>query len=410
MKNFINKSLITIKPEKYLSLLIFLVPLLNFLPGFTFDLYTPSMPALAHYFDTSVALIKNTVTATLIGFAIGGFINGILLDVFGRRCIILFELLLYVIISVTAIFCHTIEQLLIVRFIQGFLAAGCTIGCRAIVIDNFKGHQFNVAMLYTSLAYGMGPIIGPFFGGILQHHLGWKANFIAYGVIGLLFLISYALFVNESLPTRNSFSLKRLLNSYKNLLTHRVFVAAICMTGCCQIQLMLYSTVGAFIVQDMLHYTAIVYGNTALLIGFCYFTGTLTNRFLIKRFHIVHLSQIGLILLAISLIVQMVLAEFGKFDLFNLVLPVMMICYSIGFIFPTLSIRCLKLFPQYAGVATSILIAFGLAIASIGMFLISFIEINDLMRLSLIYSAVLILQLIIFYGFYSSKKSDEVLE
>src|SRR3990167_7747465 len=143
MKNFLNKSIFTKNSENYLKLLIIIVPLLNFLPGFTFDLYTPSMPALAHYYLTSVSIIKNTVAATLIGFAIGGFINGILLDVFGRRRIILLGLVLYIIASVSAIFCHSIEQLLIIRFIQGFLAASFTIGCRAIVIDTFKGHQFN---------------------------------------------------------------------------------------------------------------------------------------------------------------------------------------------------------------------------------------------------------------------------
>ena len=409
MKNFLNKSIVTINAENYLKLLIFIAPLLNFLPGFTFDLYTPSMPALAHYYATSIAIIKNTVTATMIGFAIGGFINGILLDFFGRRRIILLGLVLYIIASIAAIFCHSIEQLLIIRFIQGFLAASFTIGCRTIVIDTFKGHQFNVAILYTSLAYGMGPIIGPFFGGILQHHLGWKANFIAYGVIGFIFLLLYSLFVNESMVTKNSFSLKRLLNSYKDLFTHRIFVAAICLVGCCQIQIMLYSTVGSFIVQDILHRTAIVYGNTALLIGFCYFSGTLTNRFLIKKFHVTHLTQIGLTLLLVGSIIQISLALFGKFDLFNMILPIMIICYSIGFIFSNLSIRCLKLFPQYGGIAASTLLCSGIGISSIGMFLISFIEINDLLRLAVIYAAILILQMIIFYGFYNSKDNVSVI-
>lgn len=174
-------------------------------------------------------------------------------------------------------------------------------------------------------------------------------------------------YVNESLHVRNLFSLKRLLNSYKDLLTHRVFVAAICLVGCCQIQLMLYSTVGAFIVQDILHQTAIVYGNTALLVGFFYFSGTLTNRFLIKKFHVTHLTQIGLTLLIASSTVEITLALFGKFNLFNLIFPII-------------------------------------------MFLISFIAINDLMRLALIYAAVIIIQLIIFYGFYHSKNHDEILE
>src|SRR3990167_10511339 len=333
MKNFLNNSFITIKKEDYLKLIIILVPLLNLMPGFNFDLYTPSMPALAHYFATSVSVIKNTVTSTLIGFAIGGFVSGFLLDILGRRSVILFALIFYIAVSIAAIFCHSIEQLLIIRFIQGFLAACFTIGCRAIIIDKLKGHQFNVAMLYTSLAYGIGPIIGPFIGGILQHHLGWKANFIAYGIMGFLFLCLYALFVSESIPKKTGFSIGRLYKTYKELLSHRVFIVSIFLVGCCQIQLLLYSTVGAFLVENILHRTAIVYGNTALLSGLCYFSGTLTNRFLIKKWHVHHLSQIGIILLAISSAIQMLLAHFGKFDLVNLIIPIMMICYCLGIIF-----------------------------------------------------------------------------
>ena len=408
MKNFLNKSVIQLNVENYLKLLIVIVPLLNFLPGLTFDLYTPSMPALAHYFLTSVAIVKNTVTATLIGFAIGGFLNGIVLDILGRRRIILFGLFLYVVASIMAIFCHSIGQLLLIRFIQGFLASAFTIGCRAIIIDKLKGHQFNVAMLYTSLAYGIGPIIGPFIGGILQHHLGWKANFIAYGIMGFLFLCLYALFVSESIPKKTGFSIGRLYKTYKELLSHRVFIVSIFLVGCCQIQLLLYSTVGAFLVENILHRTAIVYGNTALLSGLCYFSGTLTNRFLIKKWHVHHLSQIGIILLAISSAIQMLLAHFGKFDLVNLIIPIMMICYCLGIIFPTLSLRSLKIFPQYAGIATSVLIAFGLAISSVGMFFISFIDVDDLTRLASIFSAVTVLQLIIFYTFF--KKGDVILD
>src|SRR3990167_8478453 len=291
MKNFLNNSFITIKKEDYLKLIIILVPLLNLMPGFNFDLYTPSMPALAHYFATSVSVIKNTVTSTLIGFAIMGFI----------------------------------------------------------------------------------------------------------------FFCLYAVFVEESIVLRNSFSPKRLYRTYKELLTHRVFIVSIFLVGCCQIQLMTYATVGSFIVQNILHRTAIVYGNSALLIGVCYFSGTLTNRFLIKKWHVHHLSQMGLILLVLSSTLQLLLAHFGKFDLFNLVLPVMMICYCLGILFPTLSLRSLKIFPQYAGIATSVLICFGLGIASIGMFLISFIDINDLMRLSLIFLSVTILHCIAFYGFLNKR-------
>lgn len=406
MKKFLHSGVVTIDPENYIKLLIIIVPLLNFLPGFTFDLYTPSMPALSVYYLASIATIKNTVTATLIGFAIGGFISGIVIDAFGTRRIILLGLFFYIITSALAVFCHSIQQLMLVRFAQGLLSGAFTIGCRTIIVDTLKGHQFNVAILYTSLSFGIGPIIGPFIGGILQHHFGWQANFIAYAIMGFIFLLLFSLFISESAKQYNPFSLKRLQKTYKDLLTHKIFISSILLSSCCRIQLILYATVGAFFVQNILHCTAIVFGNTALLVGLSYFLGTLVNRFLIKKWHVNYLMQIGLILLVISSAVQILLALSGELNLLNLVSPVMMICFGIGFINSNLSIRWLKIFPHYAGAATSILISCGLVISSIGIFLISFIDVDDLIRLSAIFAVILAIQLIIFYGFFDRKECE----
>ena len=403
MKNFLNKSIFTTSPEKYLSLLIFIVPLLNFLPGFTFDLYSPSMPALAHYFATSNTVIKNTVTATLIGFPIGALFSGVLLDTFGRRRVILFALLIYAIVSILAIFCRNVDQFILSRFFQGILIAVVSTGCRAIIVDNFSGHQFRIAMLYTSLTYGLGPIIGPFFGGILQHHFGWKANFLAYGIIGVTLLILFAVYVNESLAVKENFSIKRSMKNYRTVLGHNVYIVAILLTSFCQIEVMLYSTVGAFIVENILHRTAIVFGNTALLVGCCYLMGVLTNRFFIKKYSLYQLTKIGLILLAFGSVVQIIFAYFGKLNLFNLVFPTMIICYSQGFIFPNVLARCLKLFPRYAGIATSALSGLRVLLAGLGMFIISYVDVDDLFRFTLIFAVMIIIQLVIFFGFY--KKS-----
>lgn len=403
MKNLLNKSIYTTNPEKYLSLLIFIVPILNFLPGFTFDLYSPSMPALAHYFSASNTVIKNTVTATLIGFPIGALFSGVLLDTFGRRRTILFALLLYAIVSISAIFCKSVDQFILTRFFQGILIAVVSTGCRAIIVDNFSGHRFRIAMLYTSLTYGLGPIIGPFFGGILQHHFGWKANFLAYGIIGIALFLLFAVYVDESLQVKENFSIKRSIKNYQTVLSNNIFIVAILLVSFCQIEVMLYSTVGAFIVENILHRTAIVFGNTALLVGCCYLIGTLTNRFFIKKYSLYQLTKIGLILLAFGSVVQIIFAYFGELNLFNLVFPTMIICYSQGFIFPNVLARCLKLFPRYAGIATSALSGLRVLFAGFGMFIISHIDVDDLFRFTLIFAVMIIIQLVIFFGFYKKE-------
>lgn len=400
MKNLLHNNLIELPQDTYLKLLIILAPLLNFLNGITFDLYTPSMPAIAHYYDASFTAVKNTVTATMLGFSLGSLIFGILLDVFGRRRVILLGLFFYVITSFLAIYCQTIEQLIIIRFIQGMLVAVVSVGARAIVIDTFSGHQFTIAILYISLGFSLGPIIGPFIGGILQDYFDWQANFLAYVVMGILLLLIFMCYVKESLQQRHSFSLKKIYANYTIVLSNSVFIAGIFLIGATNLELMLYSTIGAFIVESKLHYSATTYGNTALLVGCCYLMGSLTNRFFIKNLHLHHLTRAGFIILVIGLIVQLIIALLAPLNLITLIIPIMIICYSQGFIAPNVMAHSLKIFPQHGGVASSLIICGSMVIAALGMLIISHISVNHLLTLAAVFAVIIILQTAIFYLYF----------
>jgi len=99
MKNYLNHAVIKLRKETYLSLLIWLAPLLNFLPGLNIDMYAPSMPAIARHFAVSAMAVKNTMTVEVLGMAVGGIIFGTLIDVIGRKRILILGLFVYTIIS-----------------------------------------------------------------------------------------------------------------------------------------------------------------------------------------------------------------------------------------------------------------------------------------------------------------------
>src|SRR5690348_7683804 len=97
-------------------LVMFLAPLLNFLSGITYDLHAPSLPAIANYFHASFALAKYTIPVTLLGFAINSIILGAVFDLKGRKPLIASGLFIYAIASFAAVFSHTIQFLLLMRF------------------------------------------------------------------------------------------------------------------------------------------------------------------------------------------------------------------------------------------------------------------------------------------------------
>lgn len=396
IKSLLDTAIIKLQSDSYLGLLIVIAPLLNFLTGINIDLYTPSLPDIAHFYDASIITAKNTITATMIGFASGCIIFGTLIDIFGRRRIILFGLTTYLIASLLALKCTTIDQLMLVRIVQGMMASITSIGGRAIVMDNFTGHRLNVGLLYTSLAYSLGPIVAPFIGGILQFHFGWKANFLAYAFFAISLLIIFALYVKESLSNRQPFSLKNTLSNYITVIQHKTFMAGVFVIAMCQIVFMIYPTVGAFIIEDILHRTAITYGNTALIISCGYLLGTLINRMLIKNWHLQHLTSFGFVLLFLGLILQITFAMRNELSLSTIVIPLTLMGFGNGFVFGNTLGRCLQLFPHNVGVALGLLSCLLTAIAALGVFIISHIAINSLTNLAIIFSVVLITQLIIF--------------
>lgn len=397
MKNFLNKALIQTEGDKYLAILILVAPLLNFLSGINLDLYTPSLPAIAHYYSASIVAVKNTITVSMIGFALGCIIFGTAFDILGRRRVILFGLLSYIIASFLALFCVNIHQLILVRFIQGMMVSSVSVGGRSYIIDNFTGHQYNLGILYTSLAYGLGPIISPFIGGILQHHFNWQANFLAYAFFAMGLIVIFALYVNESNFIRQTFSLKKILANYTLVMKHRVFMTGIIIMGICQFELMIYPTAGSFLVENILHHTAIVYGNTALLGGCGYLLGTLINRLLIKKISLSHIANVGFVLLVLSSIIQISFALLAKLNLFTLVLPIVLLGFSGGFVFPNMLGRNLRIFPQNAGVATATLTCLLVIIGAVGVFIISHINVTGLVGVAVMFAVAIIMQLFIYY-------------
>lgn len=401
LKNLLHNAFISVEKDRYLKLLLILAPLLNFLSGITFDLHAPSLPAIATYYNAPISSVKNTITISLLGFSIGCIIFGTLLDIFGRRPVIFSGILIYTIASFLALACRTIDGLLFVRFMQGFAVSCLSIGCRTIIIDHFTGHQFKIALLYTSLTFGIGPILAPFIGGFLQYHFGWKANFIAYGIVSFILMIIFTLFINES-KNKNleKFSFKNIRINYINALKNHSFVPGTMIAGISQVQLLVYTTSGAFLIENVLHRSAIVYGNSALVISCGYLLGTITNRFLIKHLQISQLISVGFLLLLFAIIAQIIFSLSGQLNLFTIILPITIIGFANGFIFINILTCCLRLSSKAAGTATALFTSGVMGIGTLGTNVVSHINVNNLTHLTVIFGTSALIQFVIFILFF----------
>lgn len=398
-KKYLNHPLVPLKNETYLSLVIFLAPCLYFLSGINIDIYSPSMPAISTYFHATMVVTKNTISVSLLGWAIGALTFGILVDSVSRKKILIFGMFFYVLSSFAAPFSNSIHELMWVRFIQGF-SISSIICARVLIVNLLSGNRYVIAMLYTSIGYGLGPILGPFVGGLLQHYAGWRANFYALTLISSIIFLLLFIFIKEGVVVRHPLRLTSIVKRGWSVLSHKKFMAGVVIGGITQIQLMLYATMGPFIVENVLHQTAIVYGNSALIVGASYLAGSLMNRLLLKYSSPKQICNVGFIILIISLLISLLLSFISKLDLTTIMVPIFLTGVSAGFIFPNVLSMNLKQFSHSIGIAMAVQSFVLLLTTALGLFLINYVHINELFQLFFILLALAFFETILFFAFY----------
>ncbi len=388
--------------KRFDLILLLLAPLITLVNGIAIDLYTPSLPAIAHNFAIGASLAKFTVSISMIGFGLGVFTFGGLSDNWGRRYIILAGLTLFMIGSVIGISAENINTLLLARFLQGFGVAMAAMLARAALVDHFTGAKLQAAMLYTTIAWGLGPVIAPAIGGYIQQYFNWQANFILYTAVSAFVLLVSILFLNETLPSerRNNHSLWK---RYKAVLSNHQFqlfaaVSVICFTG-----FVSYGIVGPFVVQTQLHYDPVVFGHTALMVGAGYFASTLVNRFLISRVNGNTIVKIGMGLLALSGLSLWFFIINGQLSLVSFVTPFVILTAGIGLIFPTAITQCLAPFTSNAGSAACLHGGVVMTLGSITTGLVGLIPIHSLLPIALIISGIAISVIVLMNTFQFSK-------
>jgi MFS transporter, DHA1 family, multidrug resistance protein len=152
------------------------------------NVFLPSLPGMARYFNADYALVQLTVSAYLAGTAFLQIFIGPLSDRFGRRPVMLVSIWLFLGATLICVFAPTIEILLIGRVLQAVVVAGLVLS-RAIVRDIVGPAQAASMIGYVTMGMTLVPMVGPALGGFLDQMFGWQANFILTFLFGVMVLI-----------------------------------------------------------------------------------------------------------------------------------------------------------------------------------------------------------------------------
>ena len=324
-----------IKDPKSLSK-VWIVLLLGSLTAFgplSMDMYLPALPIVAGDLQTTTSLAQLSITACLLGLAVGQLIFGPLSDIRGRRRPLVYTLIVYVIASVLCAFSTHIWVFIVLRFVQGVTGAAGIVIARASARDLYSGKDLTKFFALLALVNGAAPILAPIAGGIVLNFTSWNAVFIILGIIGLIMFLGVLLFLPETLPTekRSEGSMLAVVKTFGGLLKDRLFMGIACTQALIMTSMFSYIAGSPFVLQNLYNVTPQQFSMLFALNGIgiiiaAQVTGRLSSTIgeVKLLFSGVLLSFVGSLLLFVVIIYKM--------PLFAIALALFLVVSSVGMV------------------------------------------------------------------------------
>lgn len=216
------------------------------------DLYLPGLPQMAADLDSPTSAAQLTISACLIGLAVGQLVFGPISDRFGRRRPLLLALIGYLVVSTAIVGAPTMDVVIGLRFLQGFTGAGGIVIALAIVRDRLDNTELPAAVAMLMFIGGLAPILSPVLGGVLLLVTPWRGLFAVLAGFAAVMLATAVLRLPESLPAerRRKGGLTALARSTGDVVRDRVFVAGAALVGCSGAAMFVYISMSSFVLQD----------------------------------------------------------------------------------------------------------------------------------------------------------------
>ena len=139
-------------------LLVFLGLLTAFGP-FVTNMYLPALPSMVNWFDTSTSLVQFSLTSCMVGLAVGQLLFGPMSNRYGRKPVLLWTLLFFILSTLLCLFSNHIYVFVIFRLLQGISAAGSIVIARSISTDLFAGRELVRILAIVGSINGIAPVL-----------------------------------------------------------------------------------------------------------------------------------------------------------------------------------------------------------------------------------------------------------
>jgi MFS transporter, DHA1 family, multidrug resistance protein len=349
-----RKSQLMLRPGTFA--LTALLAALSAVGPLTTDLYLPSLPDIVRLLDTTTSRGQLTISAYLVGFAVGQIVYGPVSDRHGRKPVLIGAIVLYCLASLTCAFSTSIEMLIGARALQALGGCGGIVLARAIVRDLYSGARAGRELSLIASVMALAPVLAPIAGGALQTAFGWRSSFLVLVIAGIIGITVIWMLLPETLKTRaEPLSFGSMLTSFREVGRDPAYRAYLALATTSYAGLFAWISAASFVLQGLYGLKPLSFGIAFAAGSLGYMVGSTFAARLVVRIGLDGIIGIGGVTMTLGGIGMVMSLLLGLTSAFSLVLPMAVYLAGLGMVLAQSIAGAMTPFPRRAGAASALL-------------------------------------------------------
>lgn len=351
---------------EYFKIVLVLGALCTISP-FSIDMYLPGFPEMAETLNTPISNIQLSLTAYLVGIAIGQLFYGPLLDKYGRKKPLYAGLAIYILASIGCAMSQTVENLIFMRFLQAIGGCAGMVSAQAIVRDIFPVKKIAQAMSLLVLVIAVSPMIAPTLGGFVTAAYDWHWVFIILAVLtALIWVATVIVLPAGALPDKEvSLRPKQVWKSYIKVLENRQFLVYMLAGGIAGAAPFAYIASSADVFMNVYGFSEHQFGWLFAILAFAMIGSTQLNHILLKKFSSQQIINFSLHYQSFTGLLLVLGVFFNLLNVYSLVALMFVFLTAHGLNGPNTTALAMTPFSKNAGSASAMLGSMRMAIGGI---------------------------------------------
>ncbi len=300
-------------------------------------LFTPALPSIQEFFGLSVGATQFTITAYLIGYAVGQLPYGPLANRFGRKPALYMGISLAIFGSLLcALSAHigSFPLLIVARFLQ---ALGACVGLKVsftMVADCYTQEESTKMISRILIAFAIMPGIAIAIGGWITQQLGWESCFYFLALFGAFMLwLSSRLPETSTILDPQALKLKSIIRNYGAILKNKHLIISSLIMGCGTAIVYIFASKSPFIGISILGLEPEIFGSFNLIPPIGMIIGSFLATRLAGRFGLLTLLMTGILASIGATLVMLALFSIPIVNAWSLFLPMLFINAAETFVY-----------------------------------------------------------------------------